>query len=167
MATAARFAAPSCGSFGEDVSKQLEYVPDSFKVTRHVQPKYCCTGCDRVVEAAAPSRPIERGLAGPSPLAHVIVSKRSDHFPLYRQSEIYAGQEVRIPRYTLAGWVGAPSDLLSPLVDAIRKPVLAGCKTCQNKRIQGKYARAWLVAYCQASFHFALRKSILVRIPTK
>jgi transposase len=54
-----------CGSqlrkFGEDVSEQLEYIPDSFKVIRHVRPKFACNGCDRVVEAPAPSRPIERG----------------------------------------------------------------------------------------------------------
>jgi transposase len=114
--------------FGEDVSEQLEYVPDSFKVVRHVRPKFTCTGCDRVVEAPAPSRPIERGLAGPGLLAHVIVSKFSDHLLLYRQSEIYARQGVEISRSTLAGWVGAASDLLGPLVDAIQKHVLAGRK---------------------------------------
>ena len=123
---------PDCGSqlrqFGEDVSEQLEYIPDSFKVIRHVRPKFTCTGCDRVVEAPAPSRPIERGLAGPGLLAHVIVSKFADHLPLYRQSEIYARQGVEISRSTLAGWVGAASDLLSPLVDAIQKHVLAGRK---------------------------------------
>ena len=61
---------PDCGGelkhFGEDVSEQLEYVPDSFKVIRHVRPKFACAACERVVEAPAPSRPIERGLAGPS-----------------------------------------------------------------------------------------------------
>jgi len=114
--------------FGEDVSEQLEYIPDSFKVIRHVRPKFTCTGCDRVVEAPAPSRPIERGLAGPGLLAHVIVSKFADHLPLYRQSEIYARQGVEISRSTLAGWVGASSDLLAPLVDAIQKHVLGGCK---------------------------------------
>jgi transposase len=93
-----------------------------------VRPKFSCSGCDRVVEAPAPSRPIERGLAGPGLLAHVIVSKFADHLPLYRQSEIYARQGVEIPRYTLAGRVGASSDLLSPLVDAIQKHVLAGRK---------------------------------------
>jgi hypothetical protein len=81
-----------------------------------------------VVEAPAPSRPIERGLAGPSLLAHVIVSKYADHLPLYRQSEIYARQGVEISRSTLAGWVGAASDLLAPLVEAIGKHVLAGRK---------------------------------------
>jgi transposase len=123
---------PDCGGglrhFGNDISEQLEYVPESFKVIRHVRPKFTCTGCDRVVEAPAPSRPIERGLAGPSLLAHVIVSKYADHLPLFRQSEIYARQGVELPRSTMAGWVGAASDLLSPLVDAIQKHVLAGRK---------------------------------------
>jgi transposase len=123
---------PDCGGplrqFGEDISEQLEYIPDTFKVIRHVRPKFSCSGCDRVVEAPAPSRPIERGLAGPSLLAHVIVSKFSDHLPLYRQSEIYARQGVSISRSTLAGWVGAASDLLGPLVGAMQKHVLAGRK---------------------------------------
>jgi transposase len=82
---------PDCGGqlrqFGEDVSEQLEYIPDSFKVIRHVRPKFACSGCERVVEVPAPSRPIERGLAGPGLLAHVLVSKFADHLPLYRQSE--------------------------------------------------------------------------------
>jgi len=123
---------PDCGGglrhFGDDVSEQLEYVPESFKVIRHVRPKFTCTGCDRVVEAPAPSRPIERGLAGPSLLAHVIVSKYADHLPLFRQSEIYARQGVEISRSTMAGWVGAASDLLSPLVEAVGKYVFAGRK---------------------------------------
>lgn len=93
---------PACGGslkqFGEDVSEQLEYVPESFKVIRHVRPKFACTACERVVEAPAPSRPIERGLAGPALLAHVLVSKFCDHQPLYRQSEIYARQGVEIER---------------------------------------------------------------------
>ena len=120
---------PDCGGhlrqFGEDVSEQLEYIPDSFKVIRHVRPKFACSGCERVVEAPAPSRPIERGLAGPGLLAHVLVSKFADHLPLYRQSEIYARQGVEIDRSTLAGWVGGASELLAPLVDAIQKHVLA------------------------------------------
>jgi transposase len=120
---------PDCGAglrhFGDDVSEQLEYVPESFKVIRHVRPKFACTGCDRVVEAPAPSRPIERGLAAPSLLAHVIIG---DHLPLFRQSEIYARQGVEISRSTMAGWVGAASDLLAPLVEAIGKHVFASRK---------------------------------------
>jgi len=123
---------PDCGgalrSFGEDVAEQLEYIPESFKVIRHVRPKFACNGCDRVVEAPAPSRPIERGIAGPGLLAHVLVSKFADHLPLYRQSEIYVRQGVEIERSTLAGWVGASSALLSSLVAALQKHVLAASK---------------------------------------
>jgi len=130
--TPQRDGCPECGGqlrhFGDDISEQLEYIPESFKVIRHVRPKFACTGCDRVVEAPAPSRPIERGLAGPGLLAHVIVSKYADHLPLFRQSEIYARQGVEISRSTLAGWVGASSDLLSPLVEMIGKHVFAGRK---------------------------------------
>ena len=130
--TPAHDCCPDCGGalqqFGEDVSEQLEYVPESFKVIRHVRPKFACHKCERVVEAPAPSRPIERGLAGPALLAHVLVSKFADHLPLYRQSEIYARQGVEIERSTLAGWVGASSQLLAPLVEALRTHVLAGRK---------------------------------------
>lgn len=114
--------------FGEDVSEQIEYVPESFKVVRHVRPKFTCESCDRVVEAQAPSRAIERGLAGPGLLAHVLVSKYCDHLPLYRQSEIYARQGVELSRSTLAGWVGATSELLQPLLDALGKYVFSGTK---------------------------------------
>jgi hypothetical protein len=76
-------ACPDCGgqlkSLGEDVSEILEYVPARFKVIRQVRPKLACACCDRIVQAAAPSRPIERGVAGPGLLAHVLVSKYCDH----------------------------------------------------------------------------------------
>jgi transposase len=123
---------PDCGGalwkFGEDVSEQLERVPATYKVIRHVRPKFSCAGCERVVEAPAPSRPIERGLPGPGLLAHVLVSKYGDHQPLYRQSEIFAREGIDLDRSTLAGWVGAASQLLAPLVDTIREHVLAGKK---------------------------------------
>jgi transposase len=123
---------PDCGGdlrhFGEDVSEQLEYMPESFRVIRHVRPKFACNQCETVVEAPAPSRPIARGLAAPGLLAHVLVSKYTDHCPLYRQSEIYARQGVELDRSTLAGWVGATSELLAPLVDAVRRHVLGATK---------------------------------------
>jgi transposase len=93
-------------------------------VIRHVRPKFACGGCDRIVEAPAPARPIAYGLAGPDFLAHVLVSKFADHLPLYRQSEIYAREGIDLDRSTLAGWVGAASALVAPLVDEIRNPVL-------------------------------------------
>jgi transposase len=115
-------------SLGEDVSEVLEYVPASFVVIRHVRTKLSCTKCDCIVQAETPSRPIERGMAGPALLAHVLVSKYCDHQPLYRQSEIYARQGVELERSTMADWVGASSRLLEPLVEALRRYVTAASK---------------------------------------
>jgi transposase len=125
-------ACPDCGGklklLGEDVSEILEYVPERFKVIRQVRPKLACACCERIVQAAAPSRPIERGMAGPGLLAHVLVSKYCDHLPLYRQSEIYAREGVELERSTLADWVGGTSALLAPLVEALRRHVLSAAK---------------------------------------
>jgi transposase len=120
---------PDCGGelkhLGEDVCEMLELEPVRFKVIRHVRPKLACASCDTIVQAPAPTRPIERGMAGPGLLAHVIVGKYSDHLPLYRQAEIYAREGVELDRTLLAQWVGSASALLTPLTDALRAHVLA------------------------------------------
>ncbi len=60
---------PECGVamrlLGEDVSEVLEFVHSHFKVIEHVRPKLACGQCASVVQSPAPSRPIERGMAGP------------------------------------------------------------------------------------------------------
>lgn len=123
---------PDCGGrlrpLGEDVSETLEYVPARFKVIRHVRPKLSCSGCERIVQEPAPSRPIDRGLAGPALLAHVLVSKYASHLPLYRQAEIYEREGVELDRSTLADWVGGASRVLAPLVEAVRRYVLEAGK---------------------------------------
>ena len=129
---AAACACPGCGGnlryIGEDVAEVLEYVPARFKVIRHVRPKFSCPSCQSIVQSPAPSRPIARGMAGPALLAHVLVSKYTDHLPLYRQSEIYAREGVDLDRSTLADWVGQCSALLEPVVNALKGHVLAGSK---------------------------------------
>jgi transposase len=123
---------PQCGStmtkLGEDVSLMLEYIPASFRVVRHVRPKMSCDRCEAIVQAPAPSRPIERSYAGAGLLAHVVTSKYCDHLPLYRQSEIYAREGVDLDRSTLAKWVGQTHRLLEPLVEALRRHVISAQK---------------------------------------
>ena len=123
---------PDCGAamrkIGEDVAEVLDYVPARFRVIRHVRPKLACPLCERIVQVDAPSRPIDRGLAGPGLLAHILVSKYADHLPLYRQSQIYAREGVDIERSTMAEWVGQCFALVDPLVEALARYVLAAGK---------------------------------------
>ena len=115
-------------SLGEDVSEQLEHVPASFKVIRHVRPKLACVRCQRIFQADAPSRAIQRGLPGPGLLAQVLVAKYCDHTPLYRQARIYAREGVDIARSTMVDWVAQSAALLDPLVDALGRYALSAAK---------------------------------------
>jgi transposase len=125
-------ACPDCGGvlrqLGEDTSEQLDYVPGYFQVIRHVRPKLACRACARIVQAAAPSRPIERGLPTAALLAQVIGAKYADHCPLYRQEGIYRRSGVELPRAMLACWVGEAAQLLDPLVGALERYVLGAGK---------------------------------------
>ncbi len=116
-------ACPACGGslkpLGEDVSEQLELIKSAFKVIKTRRTKKACARCDVIVQAPAPSRPIERGIAGPGLLSRVMTAKYAEHQPLYRQSEIFARQGVELSRATMAGWVGLCSNLLAPLADAV------------------------------------------------
>ena len=121
---------PHCGGvlrpLGEDVTEVLDYVPASFRVIRHVRPKFSCRSCEAITQAPAPELPIRRGRATAGLLAHVLVAKFADHLPLYRQSEIYAREGVELERSTMADWVGQSATLLRPLVEALGQHVLAG-----------------------------------------
>lgn len=55
-------------------AEQLELVSSALKVIRTVRVKKACTRCDCIVEAPAPSRPIDRGIAGPGLLARVLTA---------------------------------------------------------------------------------------------
>lgn len=120
---------PDCGgalrNLGEDISEILDYVPGHFEVIRIVRPKRSCACCSRIVQAPAPSRPIERGLAGPGLLARILVNKYQHHLPLYRQTEIFTREGMEFNRSTLAAWVGGASATLAPLLEALRRHVMA------------------------------------------
>jgi len=123
-------ACAACGGklrrLGDDVTDELEYRPGRFVVNRIVRPRMACSCCERIMQAALPSRPIERGRPGPGLLAHVLVSKYADHLPLHRQSRIFERDGIDLGRSTLADWVGRVTALLEPLADAIGQHVRAG-----------------------------------------
>ena len=122
----------ACGGvlrpLGEDVTEILEYVPGSFRVIRHVRPKLSCRSCEAITQAPAPSLPVRRGRAGPGLIAHVLVAKYADHLPLHRQAEIYAREDIDLPRSTLADMVGQAARLMRPLIDALVRHVMAGVR---------------------------------------
>ena len=119
---------PACGlgltPMGEEISEQLDIIPAQFFVRRHIRAKYSCRHCATVHTAPMPAQPIDRGLAAPGLLAHVLAAKYLDHLPLHRQEQIYARDGVVLPRSTMAGWLGQLEVLLEPLVERLATHVL-------------------------------------------
>ena len=102
---------------GEKVSEQLEYRPAEMVVIEHVRIQYACRQCEEtMVLAPKPAQPIDKGLPGPGLLAQVMTSKYADHLPLYRLEGIFGRHGVSLSRTTMSDWVGAGTDLMSPLV---------------------------------------------------
>ncbi len=97
----------SLHQIGEDQAEMLDYVPAQFRVRLIRRPRYGCRACENaVVQAAAPDRPIDGGMATEALIAQVLISKYGDHLPLYRQSQIFARQGIELDRSTLCNWVG-------------------------------------------------------------
>ena len=122
----------ACGAvlreIGQDVSEVLDYEPGTFHVVRHVRPKLACAGCKTITQALAPSRPVDRCMAGAGLLTHLVVSKFADHVPLYRLCQIYGRDGVELSRSTITDMVGNCGLLLTPLADAICRYVLKAHK---------------------------------------
>lgn len=121
---------PCCGKamrkMAEDIREILDYLPASFIVRQQVIEKFSCRDCGKIVEGEPPENPIAKGAAGSGLLAHILVSKYADALPLYRQSAIYARQEIDLSRSTMSGWVSKMAELLAPLAERIEAHVLEG-----------------------------------------
>lgn len=109
---------------GEEITEELEYKPGTFYVNRYVRPKYARSSGEGVVIGILPSRPIEKGLAGPGLLAHVMISKFVDHLPIYRQHKQFLRQGIHLAESTMNGWVKSIYELLLPLYNAQKAQVL-------------------------------------------
>jgi transposase len=101
---------PCCATqmrrIGEDVAEALDRVPARLRVLRTIRPKYACRACEGpIVQAKAPARLVEGGMATTALIAHIAAAKYAWQSTLYRQSRILAGWGVIVDRQTLSRWM--------------------------------------------------------------
>ena len=93
-------------------------MPAQLRVIVTIRPRYACPKSRAgIVQAKAPAHLLEGALPTEALLAHVVVSKYSEHLPLYRQAQVFARHGVALDRSTLADWVGRASWHLAPVVE--------------------------------------------------
>jgi transposase len=109
---------------GEDVSERIEMVLAKIVVERHVYPRCACPCCKGgVTSAPVVANPIAGGMAGTGLLAHVMVSKFSEHLPMYRQQDVLSHQDIFLARSTLCDWMVQCAVRLRPLCKLLRQPL--------------------------------------------
>jgi transposase len=122
----------SCGKdtvvIGYEQSEQLDVEPARYFVVITKREKRACRGCTEGVSAAPlPERIIDKSLVSDRVVIDTLVSKYSDHLPLYRQSVILERDAgVSISRATMDGWVMRAGELLTPIAAAIGRELVGG-----------------------------------------
>ena len=109
---------------GEEVSEILECEPGKLFVRKIIRPKYAKENNEGVIIADLPSSPIEKGRAGASILALIIIYKYVDHLPLYRQIEMFKRMGIDIPSSTMSDWVKTAAELIAPLYEKLVEKIL-------------------------------------------
>ena len=109
---------------GDEITEELEYKPGTLYVRQYTRPKYAAADNSSVLIGQLPHRPIDKGIAGPGLLAHVLISKFVDHTPLHRQVQQFKRQDVRIAASTIGDWVSKTCELLIPLERVLRAETL-------------------------------------------
>ena len=123
----------SCGKamtvIGYETGEQLDVEPAKYFVVVTKREKRACQHCEQggVASASAPARIIEKGLVSDRVVIDTVISKYSDHLPLYRQSVMLERETgLAISRATLDGWVMTVGGLLIPVAAVIGRELVCG-----------------------------------------
>lgn len=118
---------------GEEVSEQLDIIPATIQVIRHIRPKYACPACEGVKDDGptvkiAPVHPqiIPKSIVSPGLLAHILTGKFIDHTPFYRQEKQLLRLGVDVSRTSMCRWAMQAASACQPLLNLLEDELLAG-----------------------------------------
>jgi transposase len=109
----------------DEVTEVLEVKAAEFYVKRYVRRKYVRKEGEGVAIGSLPTRAIEKGMAGASVLAMLLVGKFVDHLPVYRQVAIFKRSGIGLHYNTVLDWTNAGLDLLTPLYELLKRKILS------------------------------------------
>jgi transposase len=126
---------PECGDslcdMGSDIRSELTIVPAQIYVTEHAAHKYVCRNCDSyntstpIIKAPCPKPFLEKSLASPSLIAHIIADKYTRALPLYRQEADWKTKGISIARRNMANWILKTAEKVAPIYEQMKCDLLA------------------------------------------
>lgn len=123
-----------CGStlkkIGEEITRELEFIPAHFEVIEHAKIKCACPRCESEGVATGALPPSAQPLPGARPgaglLSYILVSKYVDHLPLHRLEQMFARHGIIIPRQRMSDWLGGLMIYLEILWWLLKAEILGG-----------------------------------------
>jgi hypothetical protein len=113
--------------FFKKIGEWVEYVPPTLKLVEEFSETLAVDNEDqtgtKIVSAPKTARIIS-GLAGPSLLAYLTVSRFFDHLPYYRMEDIFQRSGVLFGRSTQTRWMAQVAKAAMPLIDVMRTRAL-------------------------------------------
>lgn len=119
---------------GEEVTEQIQVIPEQVWVERHIRPEYACHYCEgsgdeerpAVRIAPVPKTILPRSIASVSLIAFILINKFVDHLPFYRQEKRFERIGIDISRQDMSNWTMAVAKVVEPLIDRFRELIRAG-----------------------------------------
>lgn len=125
---------PTCAGemhgMGEDVRNEIKIIPAQAIWVRHERKKYACRNCERnalqtpIQTAPMPTTAFPNSLASPSAVAHILTQKFVEATPLYRQEQSLQRLGLTLSRQTMANWMLAGADWLTPVYTRMQAELL-------------------------------------------
>jgi transposase len=112
-----------CVCIGQEITEVLEVKAAEFYVKRFVRPKYVRKNEQGIAVASLPNRIIDKGIAGSSVLAMLIISKFIDHLPIHRQIAIFKRIGVEVKYNTALDWSNESLSALVSIYELLKKRV--------------------------------------------
>ena len=119
------------GKIGEEVSEQLDYIPAKVRVIRHIRYKYACKNCEGVEDegptvsiARMPDQIIQKSIATPGLLAHILTAKFADALPFYRQEKQFVRIGIELARSTMCKWGMKVADACEILIGMMKDDII-------------------------------------------
>ena len=127
---------PQCGRHLKQIGMvhlrdELQFIPASLKVIRHMQASYECPGCKHtdnplIVKAPVPQSVLPHSLASASSVANVIYQKYVNGMPLYRQEKDWENLGICLSRATMANWcIRCNEEYFSHIAERFRTELLS------------------------------------------
>ncbi len=116
---------------GKKVTEKLRFVPAKLYVEKHITYTYGCRRCEQegtestFVQAKTSNDFLQKSMATPELIAHILYLKYSHAMPLYRQESYFRMLGVELSRQTLSNWVIKAADEFDNIYNLMKNELLS------------------------------------------